>query len=233
MKRSWPALHIVVLAASGFAATALPAAEPAELYHQYCSVCHGDRGDGRSRARQGLSTPPRDFTAPGAAAALTRDHMIDVVLNGRPGTAMVGWKTRLSRDEAAGVVDYIRGTFMRGGASGHAGANESVKPPTPALEAKAPVRGHAVRGAALYNANCATCHGLEGNGEGPRAYFIFPKPRNFLAEETRSRFTPDTLFFAVKHGVKGREMPAWGTVLNDQQIADVSQYVYENFVRVR
>ena len=31
-------------------------------------------------------------------------------------------------------------------------------------------------------------------------------------------------------GVQGREMPAWGTVLTDQQIADVSQYVYDTFV---
>ena len=32
------------------------------LYHNYCSVCHGDKGDGRSRATGSLSTPPRDFT---------------------------------------------------------------------------------------------------------------------------------------------------------------------------
>ena len=34
------------------------------LYHDYCSVCHGDKGDGNSHAKQGLVPPPRDFTTP-------------------------------------------------------------------------------------------------------------------------------------------------------------------------
>lgn len=206
------------------AAGAVAADSPAETYHQYCSVCHGDKGDGRSRARQGLMPPPRDFTIPGLADALTRSRMVDVVLNGKAGTAMVGWKTRLDRTQAEAVVDYIRGSFMKPVAAA----------PAPATAAKntayvPPPKGHAAAGKALYDGNCATCHGTGGQGDGPRAYFIFPKPRNFLAEESRA-FTPATLFVAVKHGVQGREMPAWGTVLSDQQIADVSQYVYDTFV---
>ena len=34
------------------------------LYHNYCSVCHGDKGDGRSRARAGLRPNARCTRAP-------------------------------------------------------------------------------------------------------------------------------------------------------------------------
>ena len=209
---------------SAFVWTASPARaadDAAELYHQYCSVCHGDKGDGRSRARQGLMPPPRDFTTPGLADALTRTRMVEIVLNGKPGTAMVGWKKRLDQGQAERVVDYVRTSFMRGA-------------PAPVAAEKttyvAPPKGHASAGRGLYEDNCATCHGTGGNGDGPRAYFIFPKPRNFHGDDARN-YTPETLFVSVKHGVAGREMPAWGTVFSDRQIADVSQYVYETFVR--
>lgn len=219
----------LVCAAPLFAAAGAAVANdsPAETYHQYCSVCHGDKGDGRSRARQGLMPPPRDFTIPGLADALTKPRMVDVVLNGKPGTAMVGWKTRLDRPQAEALVDYIRANFMRTAPTAAVSA-----PPAAAQKSAAYVpspKGHATAGKPLYDNNCATCHGPRGQGDGPRAYFIFPKPRNFLAEEARA-YTPATLFISVKHGVQGREMPAWGTVFTDQQIADVSQYVYDAFV---
>ena len=207
------------------APVASAADDAAELYHQYCSVCHGDKGDGRSRARQGLVPPPRDFTMPGLGDALTRQRMIDVVMNGKPGTAMVGWKRLLDQTKSAAVVDYVREKFMRhtpGAATAATDATRTayVRPP----------KGHATSGRALYENNCATCHGAGGHGDGPRAYFIVPRPRNFYGEDARA-YTPETLFVSVKHGVQGREMPAWGTVLTDQQVADVSQYVYETFVR--
>ncbi len=38
--------------------------------------------------------------------------------------------------------------------------------------------GDVVKGAAFYMQNCATCHGASGDGRGPRAYSINPKPQN-------------------------------------------------------
>ena len=98
-----------LLAGSGLAAdqkiTGAGKTRPEAVYH-YCSVCHGDRGNGLSRARNSLVPAPRDFTAPGMK--FSRDYMITVTRDGKPGTAMVGWKTQLSEQDIAGVVDYIR-----------------------------------------------------------------------------------------------------------------------------
>src|SRR6185369_11485275 len=86
---------------------------PAALYHNYCSVCHGDNGDGQSRARGSFNPPPRDFTTPQAMQELTRERMLAAVKGGVPGTAMMAWKTQLNDAQIASVVDYVRDTFMR------------------------------------------------------------------------------------------------------------------------
>jgi mono/diheme cytochrome c family protein len=39
------------------------------------------------------------------------------------------------------------------------------------------------------------------------------------------------LFAAVAHGRNGTEMPAWNKVLDDQQIADVAEYVFVSFIQ--
>ncbi len=213
------------------------------LYHNYCSVCHGDRGDGNSRARNSLSPPPRDFVH---ATHLTREWMLAVVTDGKPGTAMVGWKTQLKPNEVAAVVDYIRDHFMSGnpgapvpapkvsGISAHGGREQDAAPPTMAdmsLPLPRALKGSAARGAPFYQANCGTCHGKLGDGAGPRAYFINPKPRNFVEPASRARLNRPALFAAISEGRRGTEMPAWNKVLDDQQIADVAEYVFEQFIR--
>jgi mono/diheme cytochrome c family protein len=90
--------------------------------------------------------------------------------------------------------------------------------------------GDATRGKTMYVDNCAACHGTEGDGRGPRAYFIFPKPRNFRDPAVQADFDRASLIASITYGVKGREMPAWSKVLTDQQIADIAEYVYVDFI---
>ncbi len=225
------------------------------LYHNYCSVCHGDKGDGNSRARNSLSPSPRDFTH---GQQIGRDAMMQIVANGKPGTAMVGWKTQLSGEEIAAVVDYVRAQFVAGkgasqpiagvsGINAH-GGRASDSPAAAAATRHAPVAtapqvradmslpyigglsGNAARGKAFYDANCATCHGLKGDGQGPRAYFIRPVPRNFLVEPARSTFNRPALQTAISMGRLGTEMPAWSKVIDAQQIVDVAEYVLQSFI---
>ena len=308
------------------------AMRPDAIYHNYCSVCHGDRGDGKSRALNSLNPPPRDFTS---AGELTREAMIVITTHGKPGTAMVGWKTQLSSAEIESVVDYVRKTFMivaldpklqRGktlwaqnciachgaqgqgsslpiggskpardlaspqaraeltrermlasvtngrpgtamagfggrlsaqdieavvdytraalmvpetdisGTDAHAGRKKtSGAPPAVAgADLKQPMpnglKGNAAAGERFYMANCATCHGAKGDGKGPRAYFIRPKPRNFVDPAFASNFNRPALFAATSVGRQGTEMPAWNKVLNPQEIANVSEFVFQRFI---
>ena len=240
----------LILLASLFADGALAAerktaagkTRPEAVYHNYCSVCHGDRGDGRSRARNNLTPPPRDFTAPDIK--LPRNHMIAVTRDGKPGTAMVGWKTQLSEQEIAGVVDYIRTAFMRtdtasiSGTSARGGRERDAAPAV-ASAIKADMSlpfpkaliGNRARGEKFYLANCATCHGAKGDGQGPRAYFIRPKPRNFIDQASRQMLNRPALYAGTAKGRLGAEMPAWEKVLTAQEIADVAEYVFTAYIQ--
>lgn len=229
--------------------------QPALLYHNYCSVCHGDQGDGRSRAQFSLRPAPRDFTA-ADQLSLPRARMLASVRDGRPGTAMTAWKTQLNEAEIGALVDYIRDTFMPAaagaaaprGAPAHAdtpglsgiqhgrrqAAPDAVASVVPAagLGAAMPqgLRGQAAKGGAFYMSNCATCHGSAGDGAGPRAYFINPKPRNFLSADARGRLNRPVLFEAISAGRQGTEMPAWNKVLSAQEVADVTEFVFQRFI---
>jgi mono/diheme cytochrome c family protein len=212
------------------------------IYADYCSVCHGDNGKGAMWARAGLSPPPIAFTDEATQLSLSRDHMIDAVSYGRPETAMTGWKSRLSDEQIATVVDYVIRSFMPllvasiesqklghthtpDAHAGHNHTHSTMYRPFPD-----DLTGDLKRGESLYTSNCATCHGETGDGRGPRAYFINPKPRNFLHTKSRASLDRPTLFQAVSKGKLRSEMPAWETVLNKQQIADVSEYVFMTFI---
>ncbi|MBI4411132.1 MAG: c-type cytochrome [Deltaproteobacteria bacterium] len=67
----------------------------------------------------------------------------------------------------------------------------------------------------LYEAHCASCHGAKGNGNGPAAPYLWPKPRDFTAgvfkyRTTRGPYPSDTeLLETMKKGIPGTSMPGW------------------------
>ena len=72
-----------------------------------------------------------------------------------------------------------------------------------------------LRGEALYNKQCASCHGAEGAGDGKAAYLLYPKPRDFTGGEFRLVSTIDAgpteedLFKTITRGMPGSSMPSW------------------------
>jgi cytochrome c oxidase cbb3-type subunit III len=92
------------------------------------------------------------------------------------------------------------------------------------------LKGDPAKGGVFFMSNCFTCHGVKGDGEGPRAYFITPPPRDFLLETSRQRLNRPVLFEAITNGRLGTNMPAWGKVLSNQEIADVAEFVFQNFI---
>jgi mono/diheme cytochrome c family protein len=154
---------------------------PDLLFHNYCSVCHGDRGDGRSRARGSLNPPPTDFTS-AQPDVLSRARMILALQHGRPGTAMTAWTTQLSQKEIEAVVDYVRATMM---------------PPEPGTPL--------AKGRALYLQNCAGCHG--DRGQGVASSPAHPAPRPFQGTTARGAMiaaVKEGQFGRLSHGFAGR-----------------------------
>lgn len=202
---------------------------PRRLYAENCSVCHGDDGRGAKWTQRNMNPPPRNFTAVGASQALSRDYMLRTVSFGKANTAMPGFATQLSEGQIAQVVDYVRSAFMQIDAVSPEGGSNTQTPTTVAGFPN-DLRGDYDSGMAFYLANCTTCHGVNGDGKGPRAYFILPKPRDFTHASSRHGFDRPRLYRAIAEGSRGSEMPAWDKVLSPQEIADVAEYVYRAFV---
>jgi mono/diheme cytochrome c family protein len=68
-------------------------------------------------------------------------------------------------------------------------------------------------GDALFRANCASCHGIDGSGDGP-AVDDLTRPPGDLAGVVPYRLDGE-LAWTIGAGVAGTQMPAFGTTLLD------------------
>ena len=84
-----------------------------DIFFKHCRACHGDKGDGKTFAANVLNPPPKNFTSEISKQELTEDRMIQSVTEGRKGTAMMPWKSRLTQQEIHAVVLYIRKSLMQ------------------------------------------------------------------------------------------------------------------------
>lgn len=80
------------------------------------------------------------------------------------------------------------------------------------------------RGKKLYAANCASCHGEKGAGDGPAGAALNPKPAN-LATMAPQHPAGD-LAWKIENG-RGA-MPAWKGTLKQNQIWDVVNFLQKS-----
>jgi mono/diheme cytochrome c family protein len=52
----------------------------------------------------------------------------------------------------------------------------------------------------MFNSRCATCHGPNGDGNGPAAAALNPKPRNYHDKEWQKKVTDDDLKKTITYG---------------------------------
>ncbi|MEK9627457.1 MAG: cytochrome c [Nitrospinota bacterium] len=83
-----------------------------DIFFKHCKACHGVKGDGKTFAANVLNPPPKNFTSEKSKKELTKERMIQSVTEGRKGTAMMPWKSRLTEQEIQAVVNYIRKNLM-------------------------------------------------------------------------------------------------------------------------
>jgi DMSO reductase family type II enzyme heme b subunit len=90
--------------------------------------------------------------------------------------------------------------------------------------------GDASAGKAVYERKCAHCHGDKGDGKGPAAELLVPRPRDFTSGIFKIRSTANKmptdqdLFNVISNGMPGTSMPAW-SVLSERDRWNVIAYV--------
>jgi len=89
--------------------------------------------------------------------------------------------------------------------------------PTTYLRPTVPYQSGAITaGAALYQANCAGCHGPRGAGDGPDGRGLPRSPADLRAPHT-AQHTAGDLFWWISHGIPGSGMPGFGSRLTEDQ----------------
>lgn len=107
------------------------------------------------------------------------------------------------------------GPGMGGGAGAGPNAGSELKNPVPSTSESI------ARGKAVFQAQCAACHGPEGLGNGPAAGSLNPRPANLRA---LAGGRPDgNLFFTITNG-RG-VMPTFKDSLTETQRWDVVNFV--------
>lgn len=89
-----------------------------------------------------------------------------------------------------------------------------------------------IRGQQVYNRACIACHGVVGDGNGPAAKYLNPRPRDFTSGTYKFRSTPsgelptdEDLYRTVTIGIPRTMMPAWRDLLTEQERRDVVAYI--------
>ena len=88
--------------ASQLFVSVLVAADGDAVFKGRCTGCHGADGKGKSA----IGTP--DFTSAKTQSGISDADIIDTITNGRKGTIMPAWKSKLSDEEIAAVAAYLR-----------------------------------------------------------------------------------------------------------------------------
>lgn len=207
--RRWLVL-LAVLAAAGAllrpavarAADAVTAApgEGAALYLQSCAPCHGPGGKGDGPEASSFSPPPGDLRS-GFVASLSEDQAVAKLRDGLPLT--LGSDPRALK-ERLGHLEEVTGHLQR----------------LPGIDWPA-----VDRGAALYAANCALCHGPFGQ---PLAAAALPKgvqkpPRDLRDPAFQKATSDEQLIADMQHGRSA--MPAIPATREQRQARDLVVFI--------
>ncbi len=227
------AAGLLALLATVPAAAQESGGEGARVYAKYCAQCHNDNGDGRGVAAPYLEPPPRDFTSgkyklrstPSGYMPADADLERSIRL-GLPGTAMPAFPN-LTEAELDAVVAHIK-AFSPAFEDPEALA-EPVPIPSPPPYSEELV----AKGKEIFQANCITCHGQLGRGDGGTAPLQrdqwygdyirvadLSKPWTFRAGPTR-----EDVYRVLVTGLDGTPMATYLGAIEDPDLWAIATWI--------
>jgi mono/diheme cytochrome c family protein len=201
-----------------------------QIFLQHCAHCHGLAGDGQGWDGQYLNPTPADFRD---MAGMTMgpnaqgEHLAKVTF-GIKDTAMPYWGEWMPESMRWDAVKYLMGAFMQGlpvnqsiyeSSGGQIAANYVTASSQVFLD-----EGHTIptdQGADLYQSYCATCHGDDGQGQGPGTEGnASGSPAAFPADMGEAY-----IFWRIWEGIPQSVMYPFQWLLSDAEIWSITLYV--------
>jgi mono/diheme cytochrome c family protein len=169
-------------------------ANGAPIYAEKCAPCHGESGLGNGPNAASLPNPVPPLGSPEVARAAVPSDWFTIVTQGNLERFMPPFRS-LSDPERWDVVAYALNLHV---------TQESL-----------------TSGAELFQANCAACHGENGEGDGPQAAGLaVPDLTN---QEFMAGRSADDLYQAISQGAGG-SMPAFGEKLSEAERWALADY---------
>lgn len=166
-------------------------------YASTCVACHGADGLGTAIA-PALNDP--------AVRVKPAEELTRTITFGSAGTLMSGWSSQLTAEQISGMVTLIQRW------------DEIPTGAIPAPDVPIPTTAESIAlGGDLFSANCARCHGPEGQGT-PRAPALNVK--SFLTDTSDA-----AMQLIITGGVPGTAMPAWGDRMSAAEIQSIVGFI--------
>lgn len=205
-----------------------------QIFSKACFYCHGEKGKGDGKARRYLFLMPRDFTSgkfkvrtTSTGSPPTDEDLFRTITVGLPEYRMPGF-SYLSARERWALVYYVK-TFIP--------STERRKPKPVKLGKGPPVTAELLsKGKQLFeDAECWTCHGREGKGNGPSAGDLkddWNNPIILLDWGQGKRVfkrgaSARDIMYTFMTGLTGTPMPSYADVLTPEEAWALAYYVEE------
>jgi mono/diheme cytochrome c family protein len=173
------------------------------VYFRNCAACHGadGRGGGAIAKQHSMAMRIPDLTAEKYRNMSPSEMAAAIETYSAQDPKIPDWRKLIKPDDFDDVVTYIRLVHPTG------------------LGAIA----DAANGRAIFERNCAACHGKQGKGDGVLASLL-GVPMVDYTSKSQMEMTDTQLVHVISMG-KGQFMPSWFGDLNQYEIQDVAAYV--------
>lgn len=204
-----------------------------DLYYKNCMFCHGDLLDGTGHIAQAFNPRPINFQDVGTIAQLQESFLFWRITTGGPGlpregapwaSAMPVWHEMLKENDVWNIITFLYDYTGHAPRSWKLEKKDDKKAAKPVVAKTAKLDEKQID--AIYTKRCAHCHGADGDGAGPAAEFLYPKPRDFTLASFKYKTTHADDEFptdadlrkTILDGLPGTSMPGWKSLLSNKEI---------------
>jgi cytochrome c oxidase cbb3-type subunit III len=195
-------------------ALAAPAPSPAQvtegkrLYNAYCVICHGETGKGNGALASKLKITPADLADNERMNKRSDADILHTIetgeLHGKALAGMPRWGKVLTADKVKLLATYVR--YLS--------------------RSRYPTFDEPDIGQGVYEDYCASCHGMNGKGEGILTKVIQIKPADHTNAAVMGKLSDKRLISIITDGDTALPlMPAWRGILTESEIEAVVRYI--------